>query len=55
MTNNKQGNEARKAFRPSGSKSRLTEYEKEQEALRKNLQRLRAERTAREQATSKKD
>jgi hypothetical protein len=55
MTNNKHGNEARKAFRPSESKGRLTEYEKEQEALRKNLERLRAERMAREQAASKKD
>lgn len=55
MANVKNGNEARKAFRPSDSKSRLTEYEKEQEAMRKNLERLRAERIAREQAASKKD
>jgi hypothetical protein len=56
MTSNKHGNEARKAFRGSASKGPLTEYQKEQEALRKNLERLRTERLAREQAaTPKKD
>jgi hypothetical protein len=40
-------------FRPSDSP--LTEYEKEQIALRKNLERLKAERLAREAAKSKND
>ena len=48
MSHNKDGDEARKTFRPSGRKALLSEYEKEQEALRKNLERLRAERLARE-------
>ena len=39
------------AFRSSDRP--LTEYEKEQKALRKNLERLRAERLAREAANSK--
>jgi hypothetical protein len=43
--------EASNTFRPSDRP--LTEYEKEQIALRKNLERLRAERQARENA--KKD
>lgn len=38
-------------FRPSDRP--LTEYEKEQIALRKNLERLKAERLAREAANSK--
>jgi len=38
-------------FRPSDRP--LTEYEEEQKALRKNLERLRAERLAREAAKSK--
>jgi hypothetical protein len=44
----KRENEANNVFRPSDSP--LTEYEKEQKALRKNLERLRAERLAREAA-----
>jgi hypothetical protein len=43
---------ASNAFRPSDRP--LTEYEKEQSALRKNLERLKAERLARE-ATEQKD
>jgi hypothetical protein len=46
----KRENEADNAFRPSDKP--LTEYEKEQKALRKNLERLRAERLAREKAKS---
>jgi hypothetical protein len=45
-------NEARRAFRPR-EKIAPTEYEEEQRALRKNFERLRAERLAREAATSK--
>ena len=45
--------EASNAFRPSDRP--LTEYEQEQIALRKNLERLRAERLAREKAKSKDD
>jgi hypothetical protein len=37
------------------SDSPLTEYEKEQIALRKNLERLKTERLAREAANSKND
>jgi hypothetical protein len=44
------GNEARRAFRPRDNKATLTEYEEEQRALRKNFERLRAERLAREAA-----
>jgi hypothetical protein len=43
----------RKLFRPSDSP--LTEYEKEQIAMRKNLERLKAERLAREAANPKED
>ena len=46
----KRENEAH-VFRPSDRP--LTEYEEEQKALRKNLERLRAERLAREKAKSK--
>ena len=46
-------NEARRAFRSRDNKTSLTEYEKEQRALYKNLERLRAERLAREAAKSK--
>jgi hypothetical protein len=49
----KRGNDTNNIFRPSDSP--LTEYEKEQSALRKNLERLKAERLAREAANSKKD
>ena len=45
-------NEARRAFQ-AREKGPLTEYEKEQRALHKNLERLRAERLAREAAKSK--
>jgi hypothetical protein len=43
-------NDANNIFRPSDSP--LTEYEKKQIALRKNLERLRAERLAREAANA---
>ncbi len=43
--------EANNAFRPSDRP--LTEYEEEQKALRKNLERLKAERLAREKASVK--
>jgi hypothetical protein len=46
-------NEARRAFRSQDNKGPLSEYEKEQRALHKNLERLRAERLAREAAKSK--
>jgi hypothetical protein len=46
-------NDANNVFRPSDSPR--TEYEKEQIALRKNLERLKAERLAREAANSKND
>jgi hypothetical protein len=49
----KRENDANNTFRPSDSP--LTEHEKEQIALRKNLERLRGERLAREAANSKKD
>jgi hypothetical protein len=45
--------EASNSFRPSDRP--LTEYEKEQIALRKNLERLKAERLAREAAAKSKD
>jgi len=48
----KHSKEAGDAFRPS--KTPLTKYEEEQLAVRKNLERLRAERRARE-AVEKKD
>jgi hypothetical protein len=47
----KHENEANNVFRASDRP--LTEYEAEQKALRKNLERLRAERLAREAAKSK--
>ena len=46
----KRENEANNAFRPSDRP--FSEYEKEQKALRKNLERLRAERLAREKKQS---
>jgi hypothetical protein len=49
----KHENDANNVFRPSDSP--LTEHEKEQIALRKNLERLKAERLAREAAKSKND
>jgi hypothetical protein len=45
--------EANNMFRPSDKP--LTEYEQEQKALRENLERLRAERLAREKAKPKDD
>jgi uncharacterized small protein (DUF1192 family) len=45
------GNDANDIFRPSDRP--LTEYEEEQKALRKNLERLKAERLAREASKSK--
>jgi hypothetical protein len=51
MNGNKHKNEANTMFRPSDRP--LTEYEEEQKALRKNLERLKAERLAREKAKSK--
>jgi hypothetical protein len=47
----KRENEQNNASRPSDRP--LTEYEEEQKALRKNLERLRAERLARDKAKSK--
>ena len=49
----KRGNNADHVFRPSDSP--LSGYEKEQIAMRKNLERLKAERLAREAAGSNKD
>jgi hypothetical protein len=49
----KREKEASDALRPSDRP--LTKYEQEQIALRKNLERLRAERLAREKAKSKDD
>ena len=46
-------NEARRTFRSRDNKASLTEYEMEQRAQHKNLERLRAERLAREAAKSK--
>jgi hypothetical protein len=53
MNGNKRKNEANTMFRSSDRP--LTEYEEEQKALRKNLERLRAERLAREAAKLKDD
>ena len=47
----KRENERNNALRPSDRP--MTKYEEEQKALRKNLERLRAERLAREKAKSK--
>jgi hypothetical protein len=46
-------NEARRAFHSRDNKAPLTEYEREQRALHRNLERLRAERLAREAAKLK--
>jgi len=51
MRGNKSENAAGKNFRPSDRP--LTEYEQEQKDLRKNLERLKAERLAREAAKPK--
>jgi hypothetical protein len=48
----RQKDDASNAFRPSDSP--LTEHEKEQIALRKNMERLKAERLAREAANAPK-
>ena len=42
--------DARRTFRSRHGKEMLSEYEKEQRALHKNMERLRAERLAREAA-----
>jgi hypothetical protein len=44
--------EGRKAFQRAGKRKAVTEYEQAQEAFRKNYERLRAERLAREAAKS---
>lgn len=49
----KRENDANNVFRPSDRP--LSEYEKEQIGLRKNLERLRAERLAREAVNAPKD
>ena len=47
--------QAVKAFLRVDKRKAVTEYEKAQEALQKNYERLRAERLAREAAKSKKE
>jgi len=49
----KRENEANNTFRPSDRP--FTEYDEEQKALRKNLERLRSERLAREKAAKSND
>jgi len=44
--------DARKAFQRAGKRKAVTEYDKAQEALQNNYERLRAERLAREAAKS---
>ena len=51
----KHANEAHKAFGSSDKKSPLTEHEEKQRALLKNLERLKAERLAREAAAKSED
>jgi len=53
MSDKKHAHEARKVFRSSDKKAPLTEHEEKQRALLKNLERLKAERRAREAAKSK--
>ena len=55
MSDKKHTHEARKAFRSSDKKAPLSEHEEKQRAVLKNLERLRAERRAREAAKSKDD
>jgi hypothetical protein len=55
MSDKKHAHEARKALRSSDKKAPLTEHEEKQRALLKNLERLKAERLAREAAKSKDD
>jgi hypothetical protein len=54
MSDKKHVNAARGAFRSSDKKP-VTEYEEQQKALHKNLERLKAERLAREAAVKTKD
>ena len=54
MSEKKHTHEASKAFRSSDKKAPLTEHEEKQRALLRNLERLKAERLARE-AKSKED
>jgi hypothetical protein len=49
----KHAHEAHKAFGSSNKKSHLTEHQEKQRALLKNMERLKAERLARETAKSK--
>jgi hypothetical protein len=51
MSDEKHTDAARKAFRSSDQKKVLTEHEEKQRALVKNLERLKAERRARETKT----
>ena len=51
MRDNKLASEAQKAFRPSETKNPVTEYEKGQLTLRKNLERLKTKPLLREAAT----
>jgi hypothetical protein len=53
MSDKKHTHEANKTFRSSDKKAPLTEHEEKQRALLKNLERLKAERLAREAAKSK--
>ena len=55
MSHKKHTHEANKAFSSSNKKSPLTEHEEKQRALLKNLERLKAERLAREAAAKLKD
>jgi hypothetical protein len=55
MTDKKHVKAARNAFRSSDQKKPLTEYETEQRAVLKNLERLKSERLAREMASKSKD
>jgi hypothetical protein len=53
MSDKKHAEETRRAFRSSDKKAPLTEHEEKQRAVVKNLERLKAERLAREAAKSK--
>jgi hypothetical protein len=55
MSDKKHADEARKAFRSSDKKAPLTEHQEKQRAQLKNLERLKAERLAREAAKPKDD
>jgi hypothetical protein len=54
MSEKKHINEARKSFRSTDKKAPLTEHQEKQRSVLKNLERLKAERLARE-ATKSKD